>query len=150
MDGFKRDLYPSEEISYWEHVAAVYQEYSAMVPLSPEQREKVVHLILSFRFRDDDDNRIKENSKGLPRDALNIISKIYNHRIPIYDIDEEVIFRKADKWPEEVLAIYRDSDKERFPKDLPEKLVRELMGTTKPQSARRSRSKAPQKKPSHG
>jgi hypothetical protein len=139
LDGFKRDLQPSREISHWEHIAAVYREYSAMMPLNPEQREKVVYLILSLG---DEDIKVKEKAKGLPPDALKTISAIYSHRMPIYDIEEEIVFRKAENWPQEVLDLYRDQEKENFPKDLPEKLVRGLMGTTKPQPARRSRSKA--------
>jgi hypothetical protein len=148
LDGFKRDLHPSNEVSHWERVAAVYREYAAMVPLTPDQHQQVVHLIILLRVGNIEDPEVKEKAKGLPDDALEIISKIYNYQTPPYDYDiEEEIGFKDRQWSEDVLNIYRDLDKERFPKDIPDQLVLKLMDPAKsypaPDHTRKCRENLP-------
>ena len=48
LDGFRRDLHPSDEITRWEHIAACYTEYAKMAELTPEQKEHVFGIFHWF------------------------------------------------------------------------------------------------------
>jgi hypothetical protein len=131
IDGFQRDSYPSKEIAYWEHLAAVYREYRAMAPpLTQEQYEQIVRLILMLGVTDDE-QELNKRAVGLPEDALEIIVRLYAHPKPVYDIEEEPSFVDTEEQPDQELGMSRNFDKEQFPKDLPEELIRKLMGTEK-------------------
>jgi hypothetical protein len=131
IDGFQRDSYPSKEIAYWEHLAAVYREYRAMAsPLTRDQYAQVVHLILMLGITDDE-HKLKKCAEGLPEDALEIILRLYAHPKPVYDIEEALSFVDTGKDSEEVLEMSRGLDQERFPNDLPEELIPKTDGNGK-------------------
>jgi hypothetical protein len=128
-DGFQRDSHPSKEIAFWEHLAAVYREYSAMaLPLTREQHEKVIHLILTLSTTQDE-HKLAEQAEGLPEGALDMIVGLYASPEPIYDIEEELPFVDKESESDRVSRMFQESDKEHFPNDLPEELIRKLMGT---------------------
>ena len=129
LDGFKRDSHPSKEVEYWEHIAAVYQEYVAMAPvaMTPEQHKKLLELIfaLSAQF---DQSEIEKRAGALPDGALETVINLYGHSVPPYDIEEDLPFSREDQ-PEDVKEMFENLDIEHFPHDLPENLIRDLMGT---------------------
>jgi hypothetical protein len=131
VDGFKRDSYPSKEIGYWEHIAAVYREYSAMsTPLTLEQHERVFRVIL-MSTNTGDEHALKKEAEGLPSGALERILNLLAHAEPVYDIKEQLPFTNRANPSDDELKRLRNLDKERLPNDLPEELIRKLMGTRK-------------------
>ena len=129
VDGFRRDSHPSKEIAVWERVAAVYKEYVALAPtLDREQHEKIIHCLLAFGAVADENESLRL-SEGLPEGAVEILSNLYASPEPVYDIREELSCVDADAPSEEVPERFKEYDKEHFPGDLPEELIRELMGT---------------------
>ncbi len=132
MDGFKRDAHPSNEIAYWEHIAAVYREYTSMVPviLTTKQHERLFQVILSMSITSKV-SEIEQLAKDLPDGALEILTELYVRPEPIYDIEEVFPFSDQENHSEVFLEKLKEMDKEHFPEDLPEKLIRELM-VTKP------------------
>jgi hypothetical protein len=87
IEGFQRDAHPSREVAYWEHVAAVYREYTMMAPtLTGEQHEQAFMLITTL---EDDEKLSAERAKDLPENALGILKNLYAHSLPFYDIKEK-------------------------------------------------------------
>jgi hypothetical protein len=124
LDGFKRDAHPSREIMHWEHLAAVYLEYTTMTPnLDAEQHKRVFQVVSSLG--DSDEEAAEKFAASLPADALIKLRELISHTEPVYDIDEKLPF--ADL--EGKTSSFEYFDREHFPKDLPEGLVREIMGT---------------------
>jgi TIR domain-containing protein len=123
MDGFKRDSHPSSEIAHWEHVASVYLEYLEMAkPISDEQRQKSFNFISNLWIGPD-----ALEKDNLPEGAGTIID-LYKHAEPPYDFEEGDLPSVFGSDPTGVVERRADLyDKEHFPKDLPEDLVRELM-----------------------
>lgn len=127
LDGFKRDAHPSNEIAYWEHVAAVYMEYLSMAsePLSHEQYKRVLNIVLDLSM---DKKRARKQAKLLPKNAFKQISELYDNELPAYDIREEVIgFGDDSEAPAEHLELLKSLDAEYLPADVPEELIRKLM-----------------------
>jgi hypothetical protein len=141
IDGFKRDAHPSKEICWWEHFAAVYNEYRAMTPsLTGEQKSKLFALIFKLSNAANDAT-LEDDAKDLPGQALEIVRNLYEHVEPAYDLPEDLpTHPKAD--PGTDMPNLHGLDMEHFPKDLPEDLVRSLMRVTKPKkSSDRRRNK---------
>jgi hypothetical protein len=129
LDGFKRDAHPSQEVSWWEHVATVYHEYAAMAGLSPDQHQAAYNLVLSAAMGSDNASLSKFSVK-LPEDAIEVITTLLTHKLPVYDIDDKFPGASVEH-SEEVIRSMQYIDKERFPRDLPEDLIRELLGSRK-------------------
>jgi hypothetical protein len=126
-DGFQRDAHPSKEVALWEHMAAVYREYASIVPLRPEQHKAAFSFILELSMSSDE-GALAELAAALPEDAREIITNLYRYSEPVYDIREESPLVAAGMEEAQIEGI-DEQDKERFPQDLPEDLIRELMGT---------------------
>jgi hypothetical protein len=127
LDGFKRDAHPSNEVAYWERVAAVYREYVSMAPasLTREQHEKIYKMILLLNI---DEKLAGKEAAGLPEGAFEQISELYAHSLPVYDLDEKAFSCGRDEdITDKDLERLKDTDKELFPNDLPEELIRELI-----------------------
>ncbi|MEH2626903.1 hypothetical protein V1292_004958 [Bradyrhizobium sp. AZCC 1719] len=125
MDSFKRDSHPSSEVAHWEHVASVYLEYLAVAkPTSDEKKRSIFDFISTLWMG------TRALEIGPPPEGAETIIEIYGYNQPLYDFQE-------DAFPSElktgVAARRPDAsyDKEHFPKDLPEDLIRELMRSAK-------------------
>jgi hypothetical protein len=127
VDGFKRDSHPSMEVSHWEHIAAVYREYVSMaaVDMSAKQHEAVYRFIFGLGLSVDK-AKLSELANDLPEGAEEIITNLYRYPEPFYDIEEELP-HAADEYSSDVLRAFSQMDKEHFPRDLPEELIRELL-----------------------
>jgi hypothetical protein len=115
LDGFKRDAHPSQEIAWWEHVAAAYMEFAKMTLLSRKQHEhafSVIFGICSGEKRED----LEKYLVHLPDDAFGKLTDICGYRYPVYDIKEG--FPKAmDEAPVELLEFLSKFDIEDFPSE---------------------------------
>lgn len=127
MDGFKRDAHPSTEVAYWEHIATVYREYMSMatVTLTREQHESVFSFILALSSSSDE-STLSKLATNLPEGAPEIQTNLYQYPEPVYDIEEELP-HTADTHSPELVEAFAQMDKERFPRDLPEELIRDLL-----------------------
>lgn len=125
VDGFKRDAHPSQEVSWWEHVATVYREYVAMTPLRQDQYQAAYETVFSMAMGSKT-SKSEKYSTRLPEDAVEVISSLLNHKFPAYDIDEESP-EASIAHSEDAMRLTESIDKERFPNDLPEDLIRELL-----------------------
>ncbi|MDU0307252.1 toll/interleukin-1 receptor domain-containing protein [Rhizobium sp. 10PS4] len=130
IDGFRRDAHPSGEIAYWEHVSAVYCEYINMHPeISTENRSDVFGIILSIGNSSDEEH-LKSRAKNLPKGSIDDLRSLWASAIPLFEFESDSsVFKDqivdADIIPE------RLGDKEHFPNDLPEALIREIIEATK-------------------
>ncbi len=127
MDGFKRDAHPTKEVEYWERVAAVYREYAAMTPLLTTERHTQVVQLISALSRGDNEAALEKLSVELPEQAIEVVSNLLGFAEPVYDIEEELPF--AGKGSASDGDVPLAFDKEHFPADLPESIIRTLMGT---------------------
>lgn len=126
-DGFQRDAHPTKEIAHWEHFAAVYREYTSMAPpLSPEQHIKIFELIMGLSVGATP-KRLEKIIHALPENAYDVIKNLYSCAEPIYDIEEKLPFAEAAEPSDDTLSYFESHDKEVFPKDLPEDMIRALM-----------------------
>jgi hypothetical protein len=62
----------------------------------------------------------------LPEDAPQILTNLYKYSELIYDIEEELPHTSESHSPE-LRKAFAQLDKERFPRDLPEYLIRDLL-----------------------
>jgi hypothetical protein len=134
LDGFKRDTHPSDEIAYWEHVAAVFLEYAAMTPrLTQSQAKRIFQLILTLGIDDDavamQSQETAKKARGFAKKEIEKLKTLYGHLEPAYDFDEGPPFEETDT--QDVKKRLADYDTEHFPSDLPEALIRDLLGTQK-------------------
>jgi TIR domain len=129
LDGFKRDAHPSKEIAFWERVAAVYNEYVAIAPPLIQEQHKQVFRVIFMLSVDDDQTALMKAAEGLPENALEMLQNLYSHVEPIYDIEERLASENTKEPSKEYLNYLETADTEHFPGDLPEELIRELMGT---------------------
>lgn len=137
IDGFKRDSHPSQEVSYWEHVCSVFLEYIAMNPSLTKRQREAAYDLVSTLWLGPDTGSLKKATKALPRNALTVIKRIYESETPAYDIREAI--PAADIiHTEQVIKMFKGFDKESFPKDIPEELIRSLMETKHPRRKERS------------
>jgi hypothetical protein len=131
VSGFRRDAHPSQEVAIWERLAAAYLEYIGMVPrLNPEQKQRVYQILLHISTTGDK-QAIKDGAASLPNNAFELSDKIYHNAQPPFDFAEEMPKeeQEAEKlWTGfEAEEFARGVDRETFPKDLPDQLIRDLM-----------------------
>jgi hypothetical protein len=125
IDGFRGDAHPSREILVWERIAACYIEYVIMARLTQKQRKKVFDIItgLSVGLTEDE---LAKYTKGLPNDAFEKLVQLFKYPFPIYDI-EDTPFPNSYVASNEDEKRFRLLDKEEFPFDVPNHIVRELI-----------------------
>ena len=127
LDGFRRDSHPSQEVAHWEHVAAVYREFVTEFPeLSPQQRKHVYDLIQTFWLGIDKD-KLQKAVYAIDIKYIELLVELYASKKPIFD-KVEAFRNDDDSVSEDYLEKIKKQDKEYFP-DLPEDLIRKLMGT---------------------
>jgi hypothetical protein len=129
VDGLRRDAHPSREIEYWEHLSAVYLEYTQANPdLSREQKRNIFSSILSIgNSADENQLQLKENI--LPENSLNTLKALWVSAIPLYEFEVSPSIFEGDSV--DPIAEVERLDKEHFPNDLPDALVREIMESSK-------------------
>ncbi len=126
LDGFQRDSHPSDEIAHWEHVASVFREYVALAEvITDEEKQKAFSFISNLW----DGPRALEAGRSL-KGAKTMI-ELYRYAIPAYDYNEPDLPEEIDSSSEISIKQTKDSnDREHFPRDLPEELIRDLMKST--------------------
>jgi hypothetical protein len=121
LDGFQHDTHPSPEIAIWERICATVHEYLTMNSEASPGAEQVFNIALGLA-NGANKAKLSEYLKTLPSDAFEIIEKLMTHKIPMYDVTECCSFAKRtdeyELWPNE--------DRERFPVDLPNSLIRSV------------------------
>jgi len=127
VDGFRRDSHPSREVAFWEHLSAVWLEYLAMgSDERTEEVDKIAFRALYTRALSGSKERMFATSAGLSNDLLEMIENLYSKERHVYDLidafpgDKDELAGSSREYPEGL-------DKQRFPEDLPELLIRELM-----------------------
>jgi hypothetical protein len=145
VDGFRRDSFPSKSVSRWEHICVIYQEYISTVPLSPEQQEAAFWAIFSINSGQ---SLTTKAAHLLPEGAVDFLSRKFPYSSPLFDWKDEP-FGFGSQGPElgeadEVMKTYFASkDKEQFPHDLPDDMMKEL---AKQERRKSRRAKAPRSK----
>ena len=126
LEGFQRDAHPSKEVSSWEHAAAVLLEYRALTRLTKEQYDSAWRIISGLTLARSGPEEVNDEAKSLPDDAIKKLTNLARYNLPIYDIEETAKFERQE-CSKEVLEFYAAADKELFPQDLPEELIRKLV-----------------------
>jgi hypothetical protein len=130
LDSFKRDSHPSREVAIWEHMATVCLEYCALNPdLSHEQHHRLWALIVMIDNRESP-KTLKAASASLPASALEDILRSYGSELPPHDFAD----LEDRRGPEDAGAQDRQPasfDKEHFPNDVPDHLIREIIAMEK-------------------
>jgi hypothetical protein len=129
LDDFKRDSHPSCEVAVWEHIASVYAEYCALHPeLTSEQHKQLFEIILMIDCTDANSETLKTASSNLPLHALEEVLQSYRSKLPLNDVEDDEKLHSQD------FAGIEDGlcalvDKEHFPNDVPDHLIREIIAT---------------------
>jgi hypothetical protein len=130
MAGFQRDAHPSREIGYWEHVTSVLLEYTAMTRMSSEQLKPLFHVVLAISNGAPEDS-VNPQAALLPDGAIEKLRALLSYPVPVFEIrDDASIF---DEDPQSSSTAEADGvgrfpyDLERFPKDIPDDLIDELL-----------------------
>jgi hypothetical protein len=144
VDGFRRDSFPSKSVSGWEHICALYQEYISMVPLSPEQQEAAFWAIFTISSGQ---SLATKGAHILPEGAVDFLSRMLPNSSPLIDWKDEEFGSQGPESSEadKVMKTYFASkDKEQFPNDLPDDMMKELarQGGRKSRRAKGPRSKS--------
>lgn len=120
IDGFKRDSHPSREIYVWERICAVLWEYMSMTKLTSSQVPHVFNVVFGLSSGTSE-SQFSEDLAQLPRDAFTILTALMSHDIPVYDVKDSATFEELETPYEEVIG-----DRELFPVDLPNELLKDL------------------------
>jgi hypothetical protein len=150
LEGFRRDSHPSKNVSDWEHMCAVYHEYIWTTPLTSEQHVAVFKAIVAIASTPSTIAVDWPQIAGqLPEGAMDFLSKMYQLVQPLCELADDLPFKLNDSdsaEPDEMMkAYFANRDKERFPKDLPDDLMRELtqedLDTKKSRRVRRKQAR---------
>jgi hypothetical protein len=127
VEGFQRDSHPSKEVSIWEHLASVWLEFWMINSLTAEQRRSVFNFLLSMSSN-------KEVSQmreliDLPDDMLDALETMWRQSYPLYEFEHENSFDAVNdsEQDSDVPEWIQEMDKEIFPRDVPDVLIRELI-----------------------
>ena len=132
VGGFRRDLRPSSEVSIWERAAACYLEYCAVTHLESSQREHVFRVLGGFMSGHSHED-MQEHLGLLPHGAFEALREMWVKSVPVHDFKGDEFPTSpefSDSIPTEVSDFLKMSDKEAFPKDLPDHLIRRLIKET--------------------
>jgi hypothetical protein len=129
LDGFQRDAHPSSEIAIWERICATIHEYSAINELTPEQVPHVFQVALGLT-NGSTPRELASDLKALPPDSFTIISRLMLSNVPVYDIDEPADFTGGG----DRARAQRKEDRQLFPIDLPDHLLKPLVKTKRAQN----------------
>jgi hypothetical protein len=146
VEGFRRDSHPSKSISNWEHICALYQEYISTIPLTEEQQHAAFNAILAISIGPPPTGK---EAQKLPQGAVKFLADMFASLEPIFDRRGEgfSIHGESDEPDDPMATYFANKDKEHFPKDLPDDLLKEFTkenrGLTHPGRVARSRSVAP-------
>lgn len=113
VEGFKRDMHPSREIAWWEHVAACYTEVSKLTPLTREQHVQAFDVIYALCNGIEESN-VSQEISALPEEAMKKIRNIVPYRLPVYDIVDQFP-KESDEIPKESPDELAEYDIEHFP-----------------------------------
>jgi hypothetical protein len=132
LDGFRRDSHPSTEVQWWEHLSAALHEFLAMHDdsLSAVERraafDYLLHLGLPLAERD-----TSGRNAHLTQEMTEQLAAMYAAKLPPYEIVERE--RQATGSPMPSLLVQtlpkEVFDLEHLPGDIPEELIRQLLGT---------------------
>jgi TIR domain len=111
LDGFKRDSHPSQEVAWWEHVAACYAEFTKTRELTVEQYKASYRTI--FAICNNMAKTLKNEPAILGEENFKLLQKICKYRYPILDI-EESFPEYAPKPPDDDIKSIACSDIEEF------------------------------------
>jgi hypothetical protein len=141
LDGFQRDAFPTRNVAVFERIAAVYREYIMME--RPATHEGNAAVYWTVRALDNgDEETARKLASNLPTGAFEKIRALFNSDLPVFDIADRLPFTEAQMRAAEASGPALP-DKEYFPADLPEKLVRDYMHSRRGKAGapRQARSK---------
>lgn len=122
LEGFQRDAHPSREVAVWERMCAALMEYMSMTPINRRQLKHLYRVVLGVANGNGRSVLLKD-LQALPQDAFKVISLLMSNKVPAYDIKEQSEFEDLD----EVHRINASEDRELFPVDIPDRLLKEIM-----------------------
>lgn len=97
MDGFKRDLNIESEIRYWEHMGTCFLELLTRHDLRKAHKgdkENIYKDIFSMLFDISGTTSERENKILFESDFKEKAKEIWQHTVPIYDIEEDLPFKE--------------------------------------------------------
>jgi hypothetical protein len=120
VDGFQRDAHPTREIVIWERLACAFLEYSTITRLTSRQR-KVLQDVIFGLIGGRPKAELMAIGKELPRGVENVIAG-FDSSVPVFEFKETTsLFSEATGRDPKGL------DKELFPKDLPDELIKQVI-----------------------
>lgn len=97
MDGFKRDLNIESEIRYWEHMSTCFLELLTQHDLSKAHKgdkENIYKDLFSMLFEINGSTSKTEKKILFESDFKEKAKEIWQHSVPIYDIEEKLPFEE--------------------------------------------------------
>ncbi len=86
LDGFKRDSHPSQEVAWWEHVAACYVEFSKAKAASEEQCRAAYRVILTLCNKYD--GNFQREIDILGQKNFDLLKNMCEYISPMLDVEE--------------------------------------------------------------
>lgn len=88
IDGFRRDTYPEDEVSWWEHVTACFLEYRAGRELTGDQARRAFATLVGLGGQFSDD-QLLQRMGTLPQSEFEVLKKLHASDLPLTDIAED-------------------------------------------------------------
>jgi hypothetical protein len=120
IDSFKRERHPSREVTWWEHVAAVYNETISIIPLDNDERKKLFRIIISLEHITCEE-QIEELSDGLAPNLFDIVHESFRRVLPAFDFDEKL--PSDAPLPPDAIKMFSDIEKESEDNPLPHEII---------------------------
>ncbi|SDT94749.1 toll/interleukin-1 receptor domain-containing protein [Halopseudomonas salegens] len=96
VDGFKRDSHPSNEIAWWEHVAAVYTEYVKSVAGDGKEQHSAIYKAIFLICNGEEPENVKGFVGFLTEDEFTLLIGECWSRAPLIDIEEQFEFKNTE------------------------------------------------------
>jgi len=115
VDAFRGDAHPSQEILWWEHLAACYLEFTDEVQLDTEDQHEAVYQALFTLAMGCPKEEVSEELRLLPDSSFEKLKKLVESDRPPFDFDEEfpsgthMTEEEKEEWLEKIDKEYYDS-----------------------------------------
>jgi len=133
LDGFQRDAHPSREIAIWEHISACWREFLVLETekISREFVKNAFNYLVGLSI-----STKADECTSLSKETIRALEEIWRSALPPYDFEMNDVDKRDSDVSEENLPEYLSRiDTERFPEDLPEELIRQLLALERESSA---------------
>jgi hypothetical protein len=125
VDGFRRDMHPSDEIRVWERIAAAYAEFCMYTRLTHEQRKGVFTALLMLSMGVSQEEFVKHIPE-LSEDMAKLLMGCFMSSTPIIEVEAPDQLRDLVAADDGGEALDEPADTDDLPREVVDQLYKEI------------------------